>query len=188
MTTEFTQTDVVAGATNVQCSGNTNNTGDQESNQADFGAIVGSTPRTITVDGSAVDLNAIWMEIVNAQEDGYDGGAGNWTVRINITAGNHQITLDEIWICHVDSGYSAKNTLGSLTGIGENWSSTGVKSHTVNQASGVTMAAGDMIIVIFAIDSASSMVQDFDYTPDQDTQGPGDIVAEVARRIFITHV
>jgi hypothetical protein len=48
------------------------------------------------------------------------------------------------------------------------------------------MAAGDMIIVIFAFDNGNSMGQDIDYTPDQNITGPGNIAAE--RRVFVTHV
>ena len=184
MTVNFQQTDAVAGATNVQCSGNTNNTVDTETNQADDDGSAGSTARTLSVDGNAADLNGIWMELVNIGD--YDGGAGNWITRLNITASNHQITLDEIHICHVDSGYSAKNTLGSLTGIGANLASTGVQEHTVNQASGVAIVAGDMIIIIYAFDNGNAMDQDIDYTPDQITDGPGS--EAVARRIFLTHV
>lgn len=188
MTTDFAQTNGFAGQRTAFCSGNSNNTTDTESCQADYGAALGSAPRVITLDASAADLNCLWMEIINAQEDGYNGAAGNWTIRVNVSVGNHQVTLDEIWICHVDSGYSVKNTLGSLTGIGESWSGSGIKTHTVNQASGVTMAAGDMIMVIFACDNAQAMGQDFNFTPDQNITGPGDIVVEAARRIFITHV
>ena len=173
MTTNFQQTDTVAGATNDQCSGNTSSA-DPESNQADAGGSAGSTERIHQPDNSAADLNGVWMEVINI--DDYDGASGNWTTRLNVTAANHQLTLDEIHICHVDSSYSAKNTLGSLTAIAANLASTGVQEHVVNQGSGVTIAAGDLIIIIYAFDNAQAMVQTFGYTPDQITIGPGTIV------------
>lgn len=176
MVANFQETDAAAagGAIADHCSGNTSNTGDTESNQADVGGSAGSTPRTVTADGSAADLNAIWMELGNAVDiDAYDGGAGNWTIRINITTSNHQISLDEIHICRVNSGYVNQETLGSLTGIGENWGSTGTMVHTVNQGSGTTITAGDKIIIIFAIDNANAMTQDFAYTPSVIIDAPG---------------
>lgn len=172
MTTNFQQTDTAAGATNDQCSGNTSSS-DTDSNQCAVGGSVGSVEQTHTPDNLAADLNGIWMEVINI--DDYDGASGNWTTRLNVTTANHQITLDEIHICHVDSGYTAKNTLGSLTAIGASLSSTGVQEHVVNQGSGITIAAGDLIIIIYAFDNAQAMPQAIGYTPDQITIGPGTI-------------
>lgn len=174
MAVSFQQTDTAAGATNAQCSANSNNT-DTESNQAQQGGTAGSTERTVTLDVSAADLNCVWMEIVNI--DDYDGASGTWTWRINITTGNHQVTLDEVHICHVDSSYGAKNTLGSSTGIGSNIASTGEYNGTISQGASVSIAAGDMIIVIFAFDNAQAMTQDFGYTPSLIITGPGTIAS-----------
>lgn len=175
MAANFQQTDAAAaaGALAAHCSGNSDNT-DQESNQADVGGAAGSTERTVTADGSAADLNAIWMELGNGVSiDTYDGGAGNWTIRINIATSNHQISLDEIHICRVNSSYVNQETLGSLTGIGENWGSTGTKTHTVNQAAGTTIDPGDKILIIFAIDNGNAMTQNFGYTPSLIIDAPG---------------
>lgn len=178
MTTDFQQTDTVANGSAIAdlCSGNTSSS-DTESNQAAVGGSAGSTERTHTPDNSAADLNGVWMELGGS--DGgineYDGAAGNWTTRLNITTGNHQLTLDEIHICRVNSSYVNQETLGSLTGIGANLSGTGVQSHTVNQASSTTITAGDKIIIIYAFDNAQSMANSFGYTPDQITVAPGDI-------------
>lgn len=176
MATNFQQTDAAAGATNVQCSGNSQNT-DKESNQAQFAGTAGSTPRTLTVNASAADLNGVWMEIINLNN--YDGASGTWTWRINITTGNHQITLDEVHICHVDSSYAAKNTLGSAVGLGLNLGSTGVQSGNITQSSSVTVATGDMVIIIFAFDNANSMNQDIAYTPDSLIASPWTFVPPV---------
>ena len=174
MATTFEQTDATANASAVapHCSGNSDNA-DTESNQAQDGGAAGSTARTVTMDNSAADLNCVWMEIINI--DNYDGASGNWTWRISITTGNMQVTLDEVHICHVDSGYAAKNTLGSTVGIGTALTVADVKSGTINQSAGVTIAAGDKIIVIFAFDNAQAMAQAFAYTPDQLIDAPGTI-------------
>jgi hypothetical protein len=176
MATDFQQTDTNAtgGAVADHCSGNTSST-DTDSNQADKDGSAGSTPRTHQPDNLAADLNGVWMEIINI--DNYDGASGTWITRLNVTAGNHQLTLDEIWICHVDSGFSAKNTLGNLTGLADNLSATGVRTHNVTQSSSVSIATGDIIIVIYAFDNAQNMTQTFQYTPDQITQGPGTVSA-----------
>lgn len=185
MTVDFQQTDTNANASAlaVLCSGNSNNT-DKESNTAQSGGSAGSTPRTVTMDISAADLNAVWMEITDI--DSYDGASGTWITRLNITSSNHQITLDEIHICRVNSSYVNQETLGSSVGIAANLGSTGVQTHNVTQSSSTTISAGDKIIVIYAFDNGSTMTQDIAYTPDQITQGPGAFVSP--RRIFVTHV
>ena len=175
MAVTFTQTNTaaVSAAIAAHCSGNSNN-GDTESNQASDGGSVGSTERTVTFDNNAADLNSVWMEIIYI--DDYDGASGNWTTNLNVTSSNHQITLDEIHICHLDSSHGAKNTLGSLTGIGAGLGSTGVQSHVVNQGSNVTIAAGDVIVVIYAFDNGQNMANSIGYTPDDDVVGPGTIL------------
>lgn len=175
MTASFQQTDTVANASAeaALCSGNSDNV-DQESNQADVGGSPGSTARTITLDVSAADLNAAWMELGNAVSiDTYDGLSGNWTWRINITTSNHQVTLDEVHICRVNSSYVNQETLGSSVGIAANIGATGVQSGTINQGSNTTITAGDKIIIIFAFDNAQAMTQDFGFTPDQIITAPG---------------
>ncbi len=171
----FQQTDTNANgsAEAAHCSGNSDST-DKDSNQADVGGAAGSTERTHSPDNSAADLNGVWMELGNAVDiDAYDGLSGNWETRLNITTSNHQLTLDEIHICRVNSSYVNQETLGSSVGIGANLGSTGVQSHTVNQGSNTTITAGDKIIIIYAFDNAQSMPQSLGYTPDQIIDAPG---------------
>lgn len=184
MATSFQQTDTAAGATNVQCSGNTNNTGDTESNQAQDGGTAGVTELTITMDANAADLNAVWMEIVNI--DNYDGASGTWTWRINCTTGNNSIVLTEVHICHVSSAYAAKNTLGSDTTLGTK-TGDGNLSGTITQSGSVTIDPGDLIIVIYAFDNntGGSMTGDFGYTPNQIISAPGTITNPVSYHLAV---
>ncbi len=172
----FQETDSNANASAIAalCSGNSLNA-DREDNQAVVGGAAGSTPRSLTLDVSAADLNGVWMEIGGSDGDidAYDGASGDWETRLNITTSNHQITLDEIHICRVNSSYVNQETLGSLTGIGAGLGSTGVQAHTVTQGSGTTIAAGDKIIIIYAFDNAQSMANAIGYTPDQIIDAPG---------------
>jgi hypothetical protein len=117
MATSFQQTDTTANASAIAalCSGNSNNT-DTESNTCAEGGSAGSTERTVTLDSSAADLNAVWMEITGI--DNYDGASGDWTIRLNVTTANHQCTIDEIHICRVNSSYVNQETLASSTAIG----------------------------------------------------------------------
>lgn len=179
MTTDFQQTNVDANSSALValCSGNSNSS-DKDSNQAEEGGTPGSTERTHSPDISAADLNGVWMEIINI--DDYDGASGTWITRLSVTTGNHQLTLDEIHICRVNSSYVNQETLGSLVAIGDNLSSASVRTHNVTQSSSTTVVAGDKIIVIYAFDNAQSMPQSFGYTPDQITQGPGTIVGAAA--------
>ena len=151
MTISLVQTDGTAAAgcvDDVLCSGNSNNTGDTESNQASESGTPGTTPRTITLDVSAADLNCIWMEC--AIPDGASG-AGVWTIPIRISTGNHQVVLDEIHVCKVDSSCNNISSLGSLTGIGDNIASAATYSNDVT-CSSTTFSAGQKVVIIFAFD------------------------------------
>ena len=173
MAVAFQQTDATSAcALDAYCSGNSDNA-DEESNQAQVGGTPGTTARTIDADISAADLNAVWMEIINI--DDYDGASGNWTVRLNITTANHQLSVDEIHICRINSSCTNQETLASSTAIARALGTAQEESFTVNQSAGTTITAGDKIMVIFAIDNAQSMPQAFGYTPDSIITGPGTI-------------
>ena len=119
MAVSFQQTNTNANGSAIAalCSGNSNSS-DTDSNQAEDGGSAGSTERIHQPDNLAADLNGVWMEIINI--DDYDGASGTWVTRLNITTGNHQITLDEVHICRVNSSYVNQETLGSSVGIGAN--------------------------------------------------------------------
>jgi hypothetical protein len=130
------------------------------------------------MDVSGTDLNAVWMELDGI--DDYDGASGNWTININITTSNHQIVLDEIHICRVNSSYVNQETLTSDTGLNDSLGATGQISNVVNQASSTTITAGDKIIVIFAFDENQGMANSFAYTPDDTVEAPGTVSADIS--------
>ncbi|MHA1951132.1 MAG: hypothetical protein ACW99G_23075 [Candidatus Thorarchaeota archaeon] len=170
------QTDTVATAgdcsSGVLCSGNSNNTDfNSGSNQAEKGGTAGSTGRVITMDVSAIDLNAVWMECI--MPSGYDGATGDWTINLNISAGNHQISLDEIHVCRVNSSCTNQESLASSVGIGQNLQNTGDFGFTVTQSSTSAFAAGDKSVVIFAFDNAQAMTQAITYVPSLTIVAPG---------------
>lgn len=177
MAATFQQTDAVAGGgvDDALCSGNSNNTGDSDSNQAEVGGSAGSTENTVTLDASASDLNAVWMELDNI--DSYDGASGTWTVQFVVTAGNHQGSLEEIHLCRVNSSYVNQETLGSTVAIGDNLGTAQTYSNDVTQGSSTTISAGDKVIVVLAFSNGNSCTQDLGYTPSGTITSPWSLPA-----------
>lgn len=174
MAVNFQQTDTNAAQTNAQCSPNLQNS-TTTSCQASSGGTPGSSERTASMEGSGVDRDTVWQEVIDI--DDYDGAAGDWTTRINVTTANHQLVLDTIYICHVASDYSNKGTIGSVTGLADNLNDLGVRAHVVNQASPITIAAGDKIVIIYGFDNLQAMANTLGWTPDQLIEGPGAFAA-----------
>lgn len=175
MTVILVQTNALANSGCVDdalCSGNSNNA-DTESNQAEEGVSPGTVPRVGIVDASASDLNIVWMECI--MPAGYDGASGNWTVRIEITTGSHQLSIDEIHICRVNSSCVNQETLASSVAIARLIATAQVETFTVNQGSNATFAVGDKAVVIFAFDNAQSMTNNFVYEPTQNIDAPGSV-------------
>jgi hypothetical protein len=189
MSMDFQQTDDAAAcAAAARCSGAGVN-GDTDFNKAaTVGGSAGVSEVTVTVDVSAADLACAWVECIVPA--GATWGAGNWTVRLNVATGNHQITLDAIYICRVNSSCTSQATIGSLTAINANLASAGVQTHTVS-GSAQSPSAGDKVIIIFLFDNAQAMTQDIGLTPDQiitaagfEASVPASLVAVPAGRRF----
>lgn len=74
--------------------------------------------------------------------------SGNYTVTINVTGTNMNLTLTEIWLCRVNESCVNQSTVGSLTGIGRSLASTGSVDHTVSGAAQGTASSTDRLLVV----------------------------------------
>lgn len=141
--------------------------------QATVGGTPGVASNTQNVDPSAVDLDQMSFECV--VPNGYDGSAGNWTVRLNVTTANANITWDGVTICRMNSACVSQGTIVASVTLGISLASTGVKS-TTKTGLFQSFAGGDKVIVILAFSNAAGTTQSFAFTPDQLIDSPYSII------------
>lgn len=158
-------------AINAFCSGNSNNAAGTSRREATQGGTAGSGADSVTMDNNAADLNTVWFECVIPSGASWD--AGDWTTRINITTGNHQLTLDEIHICRVNSSCVSQASIGSSVGIGQNISSAQVYTFVISGAA-QSPSAGDLVHIIYAFDNGQNMPQAFTFSPSEIINTPFD--------------
>src|SRR5574341_118548 len=161
-----TDTDDSRNGNNTFCSDAVTNglVASNEDRQATDGGTAGSTPVTLGLGGSVVNAGGVaWYCIVAS---GVTWAAGTWTVRMNVTTANMNMTWTKCFLCRVNSANVNQETLGSVTGLAISLSTTGVKTATIT-GSAATPSAGDSVAVVIVVDNAAMTAQTFDYTPDQ---------------------
>lgn len=136
---------------------------------ASDGGTAGVTEATGSHFANASDQRDILFEIVPAA--GTTWAAGNWTVRLNVTTANMNLTWDTVYICRVNSSCVSQATIASATGLAISCGTTGVKSTTVSGAV-QTPGAGDKIVVLLEFDNGSMTTQTFGITPNQLIDSP----------------
>lgn len=97
--------------------------------------------------------------------------AGTWTVRLNVTTANMNLTWTDVYICRTSSGCFNSATIGSATGLAKSLGSTGVLSQAVTGAA-QTPSAGDKVMIAFVFSNAAMSTQTFNYTPNQLIDSP----------------
>lgn len=167
MAINFTQTDTFTADTNTYCSGRTirNNS----MNDATDGGSAGSTP--ISTSCFASDSLVVCNKFKCVVASGLTWASGTWTWRINITTANMNLTLEEVYICRVNSSDVNQATIGSVTALAVSLGSTGVKSGTIS-GSAQTPSVGDYVSVVFVYSNGAMSAQTFQYTPNQNIDSP----------------
>lgn len=140
-------------------------------------ASVGGTPGTGsagsgTVPGSSTARDFHFFCTVGA---GVTWGAGTWTVRLNVSSSNMNLTWTECYICKVASDCTGSTSIGSNTSVGISLGTTGVKTTTVSGSS-VTPNAGDAVLVGFVWSNGAMTDQVASFTPDQNIDSPFTVV------------
>ena len=134
------------------CSGASMNTA-TDPRQAVEGGSAGGLGVNLTIDQASL-IACFFYEVLADVADTW--AAGNWTVRVNLTGGNADVTLEEVHICRVNSSCVNQETLGSNTGLG--LSTTGGQQNVVvNQPSAASPSAGDKIIIVLVFTNAATM-------------------------------
>lgn len=134
------------------------------------GGTAGTSAITHSVQASAANLAAIYFELTGIDSLSWD--SGTWTVRLNVTTSNMNVSWESVHICRVTSGCSNVSSLGSASGLGISLGGTGVVSANVS-GSAATPDAGDKIIIILGLSNANTMsAQSFGWTPSEIITSP----------------
>ena len=80
--------------------------------------------------------------------------AGTWTINLEVSTANMNLTITEAHLCRVDSSCVNQETIGSNTGLSVSLGTTGVTSFTVAGAA-VTPGAGDKVVIVLVGDNGS---------------------------------
>jgi hypothetical protein len=83
--------------------------------------------------------------------------AGNYTVAVNVTTTNKNITLTEIQLCRRSSACGAVETLGRLTGINRVLGTTGSVDHVISGVAESTGTSTDKLVIYYVGTNASTM-------------------------------
>lgn len=98
--------------------------------------------------------------------------AGTWTVRVNVTTANMNVTIEEVHICRLNSSEVNQAKIGSATGLAINCGTVGVKSINVTGVA-QTPVAGDIVLVQIVCTNAQSMsLQSIGVTPSEIISSP----------------
>lgn len=162
------QKDTTANCSTVAafCSGRSVTGGTAVSRDAEDGATAGSSEATITLSGG--ETTVVGMQLVSDALGVTLWEGGNYTVRVNVTTSDMNITLEEVHLCRVNSSCTNQEDLGGSTGLAIDCGTTGVKTITVEGALTSTASATDHLAVVLVFTNSFSMSsKSIGITPNQ---------------------
>jgi hypothetical protein len=146
------------------------------------GGTAGVTEVTMTHAANTADRMGVAIQSAPNEPGLTNWASGTWTVRLNVTTANTNITLQEVYISRVNSGGVHQETLGSTLAIGTALSA-GVKSVNVTGSAATSPAATDEIYIEMVFDFGGSHGNEsVGITFDQNVDSPlvGAIVGDLA--------
>lgn len=167
MTMSLVQTDTAQSSNlNNYCS--TSGGTIEAGRQAAVGGSVGSSEQTFSVAAGASTDNEFSYECIIPDDS--TAGSGTWTVPVNFTSGDMDVTLEEVWICQVRANSNIA-TIGNSTGLGLT-SNSGLQTPTVT-GSAITFVNGDVAVITLVFsESAGHSAGNVGITPDQTITSP----------------
>lgn len=173
MAVSYQETDsaVVQCSLAAFCSGLGLNAGATRSKIASAGGVAGSVGASSNTDASASHLVAVQFEIAADVGNGAVWGAGNWTIRLNITAANAFVTWEDCYICRVSNACVSQATIGSSLNNAISLSTTGVKSVVISGGL-QSPSTGDLVEIVLSFSNSSGSPQGFTFTSDQLIDSP----------------
>ena len=167
-----TSTAATCGTGSAYCSGVTTVTTPQGFLCQGTGSAGGA--KTVTVTASAANLYGLVLDC--AIPAGYSWDAGTWTIPVNVTTANSNLTIASCFVCRVNSGCTNQSTIGSATSLGISCGSTGVKNITVTGAA-QSPAATDRVVIVVTFTNSKSSSQTVGITGNQTINTPFGAVA-----------
>lgn len=126
---------------------------------------LGSVARTFSLLPSAVNHAAVMFQSENLGSLGVNGigepgvtewAAGNYTINLNISTANTNITWTETYICRINHTCGGGTTVGSLTGQSISCGTTGVKQMVVSGAAS-SGDENDHVYIVLVFSNANIM-------------------------------
>ena len=139
------------------CGGGADNNSANMLRAASSGGAAASTGQTVSLSsgGTTAELG-VWWDVAVSTGTSWD--AGDWVVRYNITTGNMDVDLQEVYICRVNASSVSQATIGSTTGLALG-TTAGVLSVTITGAA-QTPSADDNVRITSVWSNNSSMTAD----------------------------
>jgi len=134
------------------------------------GGTPGVTGQLISFAGEQVLIAAGFMQTEDNVPNAVRWDAGPWVIRYNVSVGNMNIRLEELYVCRFDNACGSLATVGSLLAQDLQMTS-GVKTLTVTgseQAAGAT----DEIYIVARMRNNSMSAQSITIIPDQNIDTP----------------
>lgn len=138
------------------------------------GGTAGTGTHTLQLSGEATSGHTTYKVIPGT---GVSWNAGTWTVRVNITTANMNLTITAIHICRMNSSHNNVSTIGSATGLSIGLGTTGVKSQNVTGSAVGSPAADDYVLIVLTITNGSMTSQSAIATKGQNIDSPFDVPA-----------
>lgn len=175
MAITYGETDnAVSGADSIFCSGTTVPPGGIFIGTAEVGGSPGTLANTVDVGSSATNQWAGRTQIAPAANVSWD--SGTWTVRMEVTTSNMNLTWAAVYICRTNSSHVNQATIGSATSLGISLGTTGVKSTTVSGAS-QSPGAGDLVEILWVFSNGAMSTQSFGMKHSQNIDSPFNVAA-----------
>lgn len=170
----FMQTDTLADCPPKQYFGNPvggNPAASLWRREATISGTPGIVPVLVTMNAGEADVIYVLWEITAGTNVSW--GAGNWTVRLDVTMSNLNIVWNGVEIDHVDQNCSGIERLGSLDGQAISLASTGVMSMVVPGIAPATQPAlSDKVLLQLSFTNLLNAQATFGFTPDQLIDAP----------------
>lgn len=171
MSLVFTQTASVMTCAKGDFCGGVSDAVNGVAKQALIGGAPSAVPINIPVQAGDVGHTYVWFEC--QLPEGSVWNAGTWTVRLDVTTANANISWEGASVCRVSSGCVSQATIGFHGFIGINLGSTGVKASGV-VGSAQTPSSGDKVIICLQFANSLGSIQSFQFTPDVNIDSPFD--------------
>lgn len=169
MSTTLTQTDNAAdcGAM-AACSGGTLGVA-TPTNEMDENGTAGTTEVTPEISSQTTEI--AWFNQTNGGVGIDSWSSGTYTININVTTGDTDISLEGIYICRIDSSCNNLATVGSDTSMSQTMSA-GTYSHDISGSSQSTSLTDDLYVIYEFSNINEHMSSSIGITPDQDIVAP----------------